>query len=650
MDKLETPYNNTNEDKEKFINEIKMKLPYFHLILPILYENGSFSATVYNETYHFSLLSNKKIYENLTYIETYDCEYLLKIYHNIDPNEELILFTIEYLREEYQIPILEYTVFTKNGKEELNISVCQHLNFTYYIPVDIRASEHFKYDFGSEYNNKICSTYTTENNTDIILYERRKEFNDYNMSICEIGCTYKGNLTNKALCECPVKNQFNKFLLEIEGNKEVIYKFNSNNFEPFNFGVIKCFKMMFTKENIKQNYGTITYLVILITNVLSLFLFFFKFYKDLFAQVKSLSESKQQKNILIKNDKNIDVIKNDKNMDMIKKNKKLDMIKKDKHFDLIEKDKNIDMIKKDKNVDMIKNGKNLIISGNNPPKKEINKMSIPKVNINNSNDLIDSKNQLNNVIGKSTLNLNKTIKNKYKNKNNNLLQTDMEINMLSYLEAKRTDKRGCFIVYLSFIKTRHIFISVFISNYNPLLFKMSFLFFVFGICLGINTIFFDDKVIQKIFESKGVYNIQNHIINYMIFIIISGIAASIIKSLVGFFSFTDVSVLKVKENTINIIEKDEKIEQAYDNASLRIARFYIISFILMGAFWLYVGSICVVFQNSQLYLIVNAAVSLVIVMILPFFYYLIPAMFRTIALNGKDSSGLYKFSQFVEQI
>ena len=108
--------------------------------------------------------------------------------------------------------------------------------------------------------------------------------------------------------------------------------------------------------------------------------------------------------------------------------------------------------------------------------------------------------------------------------------------------------------------------------------------------------------------------------------------------------------MKVKEKTINIIEKDEKIEQAYDNASLRIARFYIISFILMGAFWLYVGSICVVFQNSQLYLIVNAAVSLVIVMILPFFYYLIPAMFRTIALNGKDSSGLYKFSQFVEQI
>ena len=37
----------------------------------------------------------------------------------------------------------------------------------------------------------MCYSYKTEDNTDIILKDRRNEFIDNNMSLCENNCEYK---------------------------------------------------------------------------------------------------------------------------------------------------------------------------------------------------------------------------------------------------------------------------------------------------------------------------------------------------------------------------------------------------------------------------------------------------------------------------
>ena len=48
-----------------------------------------------------------------------------------------------------------------------------------------------------------------QNDTDIIINDRQKEFNDNNLSLCENNCTYNGydNNTKKAKCECKVKSK-----------------------------------------------------------------------------------------------------------------------------------------------------------------------------------------------------------------------------------------------------------------------------------------------------------------------------------------------------------------------------------------------------------------------------------------------------------
>ena len=622
MEDLETTYHNINSEKYELILEIKRQLPFFNKIMPIVYEKGIFSKTLFNETYQISILSNKNMYENLTYIDIGDCENLLKSYHKINANDDLILFKVEYLIEEFRIPIVEYTIFSKDGRIELNLGICQDLNFIYYIPVDINQTDEFKYNPISDYNSKLCFQYTTESNTDIILYERRKEFNNYNLSLCESDCIYIQYENNKVKCECPVKTEFNKFLTKNDDEKnDLIFRFQNNHLEKYNFGVLKCFKMVFNKKNILKNLATMIYLGIMAFNIISMLVFCIRGYKIIYIQVKLLS---------------------------------------DEFYSIIPKRPN-------KSVKIAKNKKNIITTGNNPPKikdnktadkkgilkinqfkKKIGETALVKSKAIPPSALMNSKNDLN--LGQSTLNLNTNLQKENELSGYVLLKTDMEINMLSYSEAQKKDKRGCFSIYFSFIKTRHILVCIFFRDYNSIVFKICFFFFIYGICLGLNTIFFDDKIIQKIFEAKGEYNKITHIINMIIYIIISGIGASIIKSVVSLLSFTDIAALEIKEIKNQYISKEDKINQALIHVTSRTTRFYIINFTLMSLFWIYAGSFCAVFQNTQIYLVINAAASLAVVIILPFLYYFIPALLRASALSGKDSVCLYKFSQFFELI
>ena len=606
---IEHQFNNTIEGKLELIKKISLKIGEFNTIKSIVRENGIFNFSLYNITFRFMTFSNKKKIDNISFIDFQDCESSLNKYQ-INDDLDLILLRIEYINEKFKIPIIEYKVFTEDG-EPLDISVCNHIHFIYSIPVEINASEEYKYNPLSFYNNYLCSEYTTDNLTDIILYERRKEFNDYNLALCEINCIYLRYINGRVECECPIKTDFNVYLnLSDEEKDNLIFRFKDNHIEPYNFGVLKCFQMIFTKESFKKNYTNILFVSIMLLNVVSAFIFWVKEYKELYTQTVLLSRT-----IGTKPTK-----------------------------------------KSTKNVKIVKNS-NLVTTGNNPPPKIKNSKILKNIDNNvespsliNSkvkapSNLIDSKNGLKNLGDKDDSFLNINLEEELEL---TLLRTDMEINMLSYQEAIKQDKRNCFIIYFSFLKTRQILFCIFTRDYNAVLFKISFFFFVFGTCIGINTIFFDDRLIQKIFEEEGLYSYQEHITSNLAPIIIAGVGASIIKSLVAILTFTDIEILSIKKK--NKIPQEEKINKALMKVSSKSTTFFVINFIFMAIFWIYSSSFSAVFKNTQIFLLISGGISLGIVMFLPIFYYFIPALFRTMALNGKNSGCLYKFSQFVELI
>ena len=620
LDEIEPKFNDTKISRSEFIGELiyRIKTGSEFALANYVLKYGMVRNKIFDEVYEITTLSDKNLYDNLTYINIQDCENLLKVKNHIDENEELILLKIEYPTDEFKIPIIEYKVFTQN-KTELNISDCDCMKFVYSIPVEINETLEYKFNPDSEYNNELCYQFTTENNTDIILYDRRKEFNDANASLCESNCKFLNYFNKRAECECPVKSSFNKFLLEEGASRDnLIFRFKDNHEQMTNFGVLKCFKMLFTKAGFNSNFSSIIYIIFILGNLAAGFYFCISDYKSLYSCIQSMAErlNKAQDKQILKN-----------------KNTKQNIITTGNNPPPKIKGENSDSKKQEKDL----------ISVDSEKKNDNTSKFATKINTPSS--LIDSKNLIKSGTDRQLSILNK------ENEDENIIileKTDMEINMLSYYQAQKKDKRSCVDFYISFLKTRHIIISAFINDYNSFIVKVCFILFVFGISLCANTFFFTDKILHKYYINNGKETFSQSISDHVTSIIISTLIASIIKSAMLIFTFTDVVIIDIKE--ANTASREEKINQALIKVTSKSTLFFIINFVVMILCWLYVGSFCIVFTNTQMYLLVNGCISFCGVLILPFFYCLLTAAIRMIALNGKNKETLYKFSQFCELI
>ena len=620
LDEIEPKFNDTKISRSEFIGELiyRIKTGSEFALANYVLKYGMVRNKIFDEVYEITTLSDKNLYDNLTYINIQDCENLLKVKNHIDENEELILLKIEYPTDEFKIPIIEYKVFTQN-KTELNISDCDCMKFVYSIPVEINETLEYKFNPDSEYNNELCYQFTTENNTDIILYDRRKEFNDANASLCESNCKFLNYFNKRAECECPVKSSFNKFLLEEGASRDnLIFRFKDNHEQMTNFGVLKCFKMLFTKAGFNSNFSSIIYITFILGNLAAGFYFCISDYKSLYSCIQSMAErlNKAQDKQILKN-----------------KNTKQNIITTGNNPPPKIKGENSDSKKQEKDL----------ISVDSEKKNDNTSKFATKINTPSS--LIDSKNLIKSGTDRQLSILNK------ENEDENIIileKTDMEINMLSYYQAQKKDKRSCVDFYISFLKTRHIIISAFINDYNSFIVKVCFILFVFGISLCANTFFFTDKILHKYYINNGKETFSQSISDHVTSIIISTLIASIIKSAMLIFTFTDVVIIDIKE--ANTASREEKINQALIKVTSKSTLFFIINFVVMILCWLYVGSFCIVFTNTQMYLLVNGCISFCGVLILPFFYCLLTAAIRMIALNGKNKETLYKFSQFCELI
>ena len=86
---------------------------------------------------------------------------------------------------------------------------CEDILIKLNIPVTIDEDNLFKYDPNSEFYNDNCFSYTTENGTDIILSDRKQEFTDNKLSLCENNCNYTGydEGSKQSSCDCNIKNK-----------------------------------------------------------------------------------------------------------------------------------------------------------------------------------------------------------------------------------------------------------------------------------------------------------------------------------------------------------------------------------------------------------------------------------------------------------
>ena len=218
---------------------------------------------------------------------------------------------------------------------------------------------------------------------------------------------------------------------------------------------------------------------------------------------------------------------------------------------------------------------------------------------------------------------------------------DKEMNSLDYEKAIKLDKRTYFQYYFSLLKKNHLILFTFIptNDYNLMSLKISLFLVSFSLFINMNTLFFNDKSMHKIYKNYGEYNILHQLPQIMYSFLIS----SIINMILKYLSLSEGDILKIKaeRNKKLILKISERIEKCI---KIKFSIFFIISILFMIFFWYFISCFCAVYNNTQLILFKDTLISFTLSLLYPFGIDLLPGIFRIPSLRAKNKKCLYSFS------
>ena len=322
MSKCSINYKDDPTIVDNMTYSIDYDILYGEIELLIREEKGEIEDFIIKSDYIYfqiTTLNNQKkyMYDSFSKIEFGKSVNQIRQVYNIDEKNNLIIFKTDIIKEGYYIPIIEYSFYDmeKTEKIDFNITSIENIKLNISYPVNINENQLFKYDPFSDYYQKVCYPYTTDNGTDIIMSDRKQEFGDYNYSLCEKNCEYQGydEETKRAECECKIKNElriFSKIIIDLD----LLY----NNFKLSNsytnIDVFKCYKTFFNYEGIIKNIGSYIIIAIFIIFIVTFILYYLKGYNKLFLKMNQIlnvkfytEDIKEQQKEDIKNVKDNDI-------------------------------------------------------------------------------------------------------------------------------------------------------------------------------------------------------------------------------------------------------------------------------------------------------------------------------------------------------
>ena len=628
---------------------------------------------------------------NVSSIDLGECENILKTHYNLSDSSPLLIFKIDLETNNTITNQVEYSVFDMDGNP-LDLRFCKESEITISIPIkntseinvslaeDLASYGYDIYNSNDAFYTDVCTPFTSEDNTDIPLEERKKAFYQ-NYSFCESGCEYNGiNLaTNKVNCTCKVKTEVSMELNDFSFN-DLGEKFKSV-FSDSNIKVVKCYKLVFNFNNLIKNSGSWVIIGIFISEIILVVIYGLSGLSPIVKTILSLIETKNQRqdsspiikilgkteepkqsksinencpfnppskksnlkrtkysrdeiseiqiniennfnNIPEKNKKNV-AIKNIRTFNVEKSNK-LSFYSEDSESPISrQKTRNL------KNTKIILKNQSFFLNDDQTKKTMDTLREIDTISKYSSNELFSNQFLFNSQCDKLEEKL------KYSNE---------EINQMSFDDALINDNRGFCSYYYSILCYSQLILFTFVlkTDYNLKILKISMFFIGFAIFLTFNTLFYTDSTMSHYYHNKGVIDILYSLPKT----IFSSIFCAIITFLLKFLSLSQKNVQAIKE------EKDRNKAQQLSSKFLKcikikVSVFYIILFILLIVFWYYVSAFCVVYKNTQKHLLKDTLMSFCFSMLYPFAICFITACFRIWGLTSKTKC-LYTTSKILQ--
>ena len=223
---------------------------------------------------------NKYIESSSVNINFSDCEKILNIKY---PNNNFIVaqINIKNNNKKYIVDQVQYKIYD-NEKNPIDLSICNNkkIKIEYKVTdqseINIELVHYFQkqsvdiFNINDSFFNDICYPYSdSDSDSDMILSDRVSDIYQ-NVTICGSGCIYESFDIDKILsnCICDIKNEIN---MELEEN--TLEKSVESAFLDSNFGVIKCYNLVFSLKGKLKNAGFWIFAIIIIlhfpTNIIN---------------------------------------------------------------------------------------------------------------------------------------------------------------------------------------------------------------------------------------------------------------------------------------------------------------------------------------------------------------------------------------------
>ena len=630
-------------------------------ILSAYCPNGSGVIIEGSQGYAFQVsntVNEMKLVENGNEIsmDMTECENILKDVYHID--QELSLLIIKFLKNDGNgdSQTFQYEIFHPITYEKLNLSYCENTTVDVYVPFELTEEQEEIYndlveqgynplDINDKFYREICTPYTSENGTDVLL-DDREEFiytSLINATICPKGCDYSEYYANKKYikCECGSNNSeiVTLDLEHISGNN--VYKSFLSTMKSTNYKVMRCYNLVFNFKIFCHNIGSI----------ISLILFCIYLFYIIYYCYKEISPIKISISKLLFEEQNRQNLENSTpyTRNMGKKKSKVKIKEKAEQKDnnppkkgKIRKSKDVNHLTTE-DIDFIETPKQNKVKRRKSNRRQT-KPSNQKLVVNEIKSeatAIKSK-----KIDVAKVNETKDDDKKVTKRKN---LDNFELNNLEYAEACELDKRSCCQTYKSVIMREHLILLTFFSCKDYNLFYIKFQKFLILFCtdMTMNGLFFIHESMHKKYTQGEDFTFVQKL-PQLLFTLIVG---KILETILCYLSMTDTHVYEIK-SLPNDKDKGEKVLNILECIKRKIVAFFSVTFLLFLFYWYFISAFCAVYQNTQSIFIRDSLISFLYSLIEPFFIYGFTTILRYISLTVCCkriccASCLYKLSDII---
>ena len=580
-----------------------------------------------NSKNEIEILNDKsKNSNNISIIDLAQCETIIRNEYHINDEDSLIFVKKEAQSNKASEKNVSFEVYESSNKTKLNISLCDGTPINIYLPIELsegikqlyeqmKESGYDMFDINDPFYQDICTPFDSSNGTDILLIDRINYIYHNDDTQCQSNCQFVNYSIESQYMQCSCSVDEN---VKYDDSKKD--KFNPKKlYESFyevlkysNYNILKCYKIITDIKNLTRNFGNIITIIFFSCYLICLFIYIFQGINPFKMKLKVALKNSKGKNNIQFNSNFFDLLyppikKKSINKLILKPNKKNNKIIKPKKLALNFKKNNYNKIQIFAN-----SGSKL----NADIKPMFNKKNLSKF----------KKQIINNI-------------NKIKN-SDKVEYSDYELNNLEYEKAVKLDKRTLFQIYFSTLKREHLIIFTFCNcnDYNLIFVKITrFIFLIVG-DMALNTFFFSDDSMHKLFLNYGKYNFIQQIPQ----IAYSTLISSLIEIFLCYLSLTDKYFYQIK--FIFIKGAKNKIRKIIKCIKIKLVIFYIFIFIFLIMYWYIISVFCGIYRNTQIAFIKDSIISFSINLIYPIFLYFLSAILRSCSLENKKKRCKFIYS------